>query len=69
MKKTASPDARLGQDSFTLGSAAMEKINAVEGIVLSSRVKEAFARFDRHDLSPEERRAELLRLVVGKAER
>ena len=69
MKKTAPTDSKLARNGYTVGRAAMEKINAVEGIVLSSRVKEAFARFDREDLSPQERRAELLSMVVGKAKR
>lgn len=66
MKKTPPANA---QSSFTVGRAAMEKINAVEGIVLPGRIKEAFASFDRRGLSPEQRRAELRTVFVGKAKR
>lgn len=52
--------------SFTLGRAAMSKINAVESIVLPAGVQDAFEKFDREDLSSEQRRAQLRSLLLGK---
>jgi len=56
-------------NTFTLGRAAMEKINAVEGIVLSDEVRDLFVSFDDRDLPPEQRRAELRSVLAEKAKR
>lgn len=45
--------------SFTLGRAAMTKLNEVEGVTLSGVGKRAFMEFDRKELTPNERRAKL----------
>ena len=45
--------------SFTLGRAAMAKLNAVEGVALTPAARSAFKDFDRQDLSPAKRRATL----------
>lgn len=55
--------------SFTLGRSAMTKLNAVEGVVLGRAGEKAFARFDRVDATPAQRRAvlrkDLAKLAVG----
>jgi hypothetical protein len=58
------PNGRV-RKSFTLGRAAMEKLNAVEGVKLTPATKKAFKDFDRDGLSPTQRRAQL-RKSVGK---
>lgn len=58
------PNGRI-RKSFTLGRAAMEKLNAVEGLKLAPATKKAFRDFDRNGLSPTQRRAQL-RKDVGK---
>lgn len=45
--------------SFTLGRAAMDKLNAIEGVSLTPVGKAAFKTFDREDLTPTQRRAAL----------
>lgn len=52
------PNGRV-RKSFTLGRAAMEKLNAVEGVKLAPATKKAFKDFDRDGLSPTQRRAQL----------
>ncbi|RAK66358.1 DUF2188 domain-containing protein [Phenylobacterium kunshanense] len=47
------------QKSFTLGRAAMTKLNEVEGVTLSGAGKRTFKEFDRKGLTPSERRAKL----------
>ena len=54
------------KDSFTLGRAAMERINAIEGVTLSPDVRRAFERFDRDGLSSDQRR-ERIRAGIAKA--
>ena len=54
-KTTSTPNAYvLGRDRFA-------QISAVEGLALSSGMKEDFREFDRQGLSPAERRKELTR--------
>jgi hypothetical protein len=45
--------------SFTLGRAAIAKLNAVEGVALTPAGRSAFRTFDREDLTPAQRRATL----------
>jgi len=45
--------------SFTLGRAAIAKLNAVEGVSLTPAGRSAFKSFDRADLTPDERRVAL----------
>jgi hypothetical protein len=52
--------------SFTLGRAAMAKINAVEGVALSANTQHAFEAFDLQGLSPHQRRTELRGALVSK---
>lgn len=59
-------DGRI-KKTFTLGRKAMEKINAVEGVVLSPAARNAFAKFDKDDLSPQQRRDGLRGALVKKA--
>lgn len=49
------------RDSFTIGREAMHKINSVEGITLSSDMKRDLDKFDRSDLSADERRRAVAR--------
>ncbi|WP_172448593.1 DUF2188 domain-containing protein [Caulobacter mirabilis] len=42
---------------FTLGSSAMEKLNAVEGLTLSTKARQIFAKLDRAGASPDARRS------------
>lgn len=55
--------------SFTLGRAAMTKLNAVEGVVLGRAGRQVFTTFDRADATPAQRRAalrkDLPKLAVG----
>ena len=44
---------------FTLGRSAMERLNAVEGIVLSPRTRRTFTELDRSGAPSETRRAAL----------
>ena len=50
--------------SFTLGRAAMAKLNAIEGVSLTPAGKSAFKAFDREDLTPPQRRAALRKDVA-----
>ena len=52
---------------FVLGRARFTKISAVEGLVLSDASKRMFAEFDRQNLTPEQRRAAILRKHTAKA--
>jgi len=49
------------RDSFTVGSAAIRKFNAMEGVHPSRDVEGAFREFDRKGLSPKERRTAIAR--------
>ena len=50
-----------GKASVTLGRARFAKISAVEGIVLTPKMKERIADFERRGLSAEERRQSIVR--------
>ena len=50
-----------GKASVTLGRARFAKISAVEGIVLTPKMKERIADFERQGLSAEERRQSIVR--------
>lgn len=45
--------------TFTLGRAAMTKLNEVEGVALTVSGKRTFKEFDRKGLTPSQRRAKL----------
>lgn len=54
-------DGRIrGVDTYALGGASFDKINAVEGIFLSEEMKRDFRSLDRKRLSPEKRRGWLI---------
>lgn len=50
--------------SFTLGRAAMAKLNAVEGVSLTPSGESAFKAFDREGLTPPQRRAALRQKIA-----
>lgn len=50
------PNGRV-KKSFTLGRTAMEKLNAVEGVVLSAKSRQTLVQLDRQGASSEARRA------------
>ena len=54
--------------SFTLGRAAMTKLNAVEGVVLGHAARQVFTTFDRADATPAQRRAALAGLPDHRAD-
>ena len=47
--------------SLTLGRDRFAKISAVEGIVLTAKMKQRIAEFERQGLSAEERRTSIVR--------
>lgn len=65
MSKTmpARPHRRAPRSTaiFVLGRDRFAHISAVEGIELDDEMRAAFDRFDREELSPEERRLAILR--------
>jgi hypothetical protein len=61
MKKQRSQSNPRGSKSMTLGRDRFAKISAVEGIVLTPRMKRRVAEFDRLGLSAEERRRSIIR--------
>ncbi|MGB3865871.1 MAG: hypothetical protein WBA29_09605 [Xanthobacteraceae bacterium] len=48
------------RDPFILGRTKFERISAVEGITLSSAMKDRAAKSDRKNLSAEERRRTII---------
>jgi hypothetical protein len=52
---------------LVLGRVAAAKLNAVEGISLSLRARQAFAEFDRLGLSAEERRQHIWKQFGGQS--
>jgi hypothetical protein len=62
MKKRSSPsNPRRVAKRPTLGRDRFARISAVEGIVLTPRMKERVAEFDRMGLSATERRRAIIR--------
>ena len=53
--------------TITLGLAAAAKINAVEGVVLSEESRRMFARFERENLTAEQRRKAIAEKHAKKA--
>lgn len=66
MSSTTTKTPKRPAKGFTLGRGSFAKISAVEGIALSAGMKSEFSRFDKQELSPEERRKALAR-KYGKA--
>lgn len=62
------PDGRI-KSSFTLGRAAMTKLNAVEGLLLNPTVKSAFEEFDSRSLTPSQRRNALRKTITKSTSR
>lgn len=53
--------------TVTLGLAAAAKINAVEGVHLSEESRRMFARFERENMTPEQRRQAIVEKHAKKA--
>ena len=58
---------RAGNSGYILGREAFAYISAVEGLVVNRGMEETFRKFDRDDLSPDERRRELIRIYGRKS--
>lgn len=53
-------------ENYTVGSEAIGKFNAIEGVRLSREMKDAFREFDRLGLTPKQRRAAIERKFAKK---
>ncbi len=65
MPKPARPQIRRARrshysESFTVGRDRFAQISAVEGIALTTDMREMMSRFDREGLSAEERRRAII---------
>lgn len=47
-------------DTYSLGASAFGKVSAIEGIYLTKEMKQDFAKLNRQNLSPAERRRRLI---------
>jgi hypothetical protein len=64
---TRGKSSKNSQGKFVLGRERFAKISAVEGIALTPAMKKRAAHFDRLDLTPAERRKEILKAYRTKA--
>jgi hypothetical protein len=55
------PSRKTTSSNFVLGRERFEKISAVEGIELSGAMKKRASELDRKGLTPEARRAAIIR--------
>lgn len=60
--------ARKFAEKFELGPARAEAISAIEGQILSDEQRLKFAQWELKGLTPEQQRAEILRLFQNSAD-
>ena len=67
MRKSATRSRNSKTGQFTIGQERFAKISAVEGIILTKRMRSRIAEFDSKGMSAEKRRRTIIIRVYRKA--